>query len=72
MNCLKAGHMASKCRANPACRTCYKALHTLLHVDISKLPEESKTERIHIITHVHQHKKETGPLDDMSREDHWN
>ena len=42
MNCLKAGDMASKCRAPPACRKCHKAHHTLLHVEIK--PSEELTE----------------------------
>ena len=44
-NCLKAGHMASKCRAPPACRKCYKAHHTLLHIEI-RPSEELTTEMV--------------------------
>ena len=53
MNCLKAGHMASKCRAQPACRKCHKAHHTLLHIDIKPL-EEPTTETVSSATHVPQ------------------
>ena len=56
MNCLKAGHMASKCRAQPACRKCHKAHHTLLHIDI-KPPEEPTTEMVSSATHVPQTKR---------------
>ena len=30
-NCLKSGHIASKCRAPPMCKKCHKQHHTLLH-----------------------------------------
>ena len=57
MNSLKAGHMANKCRASPACRKCCKAHHMLLHIDVSKTPEEPTTETVNSITHVPQLKK---------------
>ena len=57
MNCLKAGHMAYKCRANPACRKCRKAHHTLLRVDSSKPPEEPTKETVNSVTHVPQPSK---------------
>ena len=51
-NCLKVGHMASKSHVHPACRMCCKTHHTLLHIDISKPPEEPTTENLSTVTHV--------------------
>ena len=31
-NCLKPGHIASKCCAPPMCKRCHKYHHTLLHI----------------------------------------
>ena len=56
MNCLKAGHMANKCRANPACNKCYKTHHTLLHKDLSKHTEEP-AETVNTVTYVPQSQK---------------
>ena len=56
MNCLKAGHMANKCLASPACRKCRKAHHTLLHIDVSKPPEECTKETVNSANHVPQPK----------------
>ena len=56
MNCLKAGHMANKCRASPACKKCRKTHHTLLHAS-SKPPEEPSTETVSSVTHVSQSRK---------------
>ena len=33
MNCLRAGHIAEKCRAPSMCRKCTRHHHTLLHRD---------------------------------------
>ena len=41
-NCLKPGHIASKCRAPPMCRKCHKFHHTLLHKEAETKPEETK------------------------------
>ena len=41
-NCLKPGHIASKCRAPPMCKRCHKHHHTLLHREADTRPEESK------------------------------
>ena len=57
MNCLKAEHMANKCRANPACKKCHKTHHTLLHIDASKPPDEPTTETVSSVTYVPQLKK---------------
>ena len=57
MNCLKAGHMASKCRAPPACRKCHKAHHQLLYIEV-KPSEEKTTETVSSATHVSQTKRE--------------
>ena len=56
MNCLKAGHMASRCRAQPACRKCRKTHNTLLHIE-SKPSEEPTTESVSSATHVPQTRK---------------
>ena len=57
MNCLKVGHMANKCRASPACKKCRKTHHTLLHIDVSKPPEEPARETVSSVTHIPQRKK---------------
>ena len=57
MNCLKAGHMANKCRASPACKKCRKTHHTLLHSNYSKPSEEPPTENVSSVTHVPQSSK---------------
>ena len=57
MNCLKVGHMANKCRASPACKKCRKTHHTLLHINVSKPPEEPARETVSSVTHVPQRKR---------------
>ena len=57
MNCLKAGHMANKCRAPQSCRKCRKTHHTLLHIDSSEPREEPASETINNVTHVPQLKR---------------
>ena len=57
MNCLKAGHMASKCIANPASRKYRKAHHMLLHINVSKPLEQPTTESFNTVTHIPQPKK---------------
>ena len=42
-NCLKPGHMASKCRAPPVCKKCNKYHHTLLHIEAGTT-KETKTD----------------------------
>ena len=41
-NCLKPGHIASKCRAPPMCKKCRKQHHTLLHKEADTKSEEGK------------------------------
>ena len=41
-NCLKPGHIATKCRAPPMCKKCRKNHHTLLHREAETKPEEKK------------------------------
>ena len=41
-NCLRPGHIASKCRAPPACKKCRKYHHTLLHKEADPKPKEPK------------------------------
>ena len=41
-NCLKTGHMASRCRAPPMCKRCRKYHHTLLHMEAVPKSEDEK------------------------------
>ena len=40
-NCLKPGHMASKCRAPSMCKKCRKYHHTLLHIEQDAKKEQA-------------------------------
>ena len=54
MNCLKAGHMANKCRVPQSCRKCRKTHHTLLHIDSNEPRDEPASETVSNATHVPQ------------------
>ena len=40
MNCLRAGHIAEKCRAPSMCKKCTRHHHTLLHRDADNLAQK--------------------------------
>ena len=40
MNCLRAGHIAEKCRAPSMCKKCTRHHHTLLHKDADDLTQK--------------------------------
>nr|XP_029732110.1 uncharacterized protein LOC115268197 [Aedes albopictus] len=40
-NCLRKGHMTSKCSSKHSCRDCNKRHHTVLHIDIPKPSDDT-------------------------------
>ena len=57
MNCLKAGHMANKCRSPQSCRKYRKTHHTLLHIERAEPAKDSTTETVSSVTCVPQLKR---------------
>ena len=45
MNCLRAGHIAEKCRAPLMCKKCTRYHHTLLHRDADNVTHKEAWER---------------------------
>ena len=62
MNCLKAGHMANKCRSPQSCRKCGKTHYTLLHLERAEPAKDSTTETVSSVTCVTQLNRSTQVL----------